>query len=124
MGLLASIAAGLLSVAVLNLNHIRDIQNDKENNKITIPVMVGAKKAKLYHLFLIITSLIIISIIGQRIYTASFQFLFILPLLLLLINVIKTYKVRKELEYYPLLKQLSLSIFIVFLSLILGYFVA
>ncbi|MBL7836395.1 MAG: 1,4-dihydroxy-2-naphthoate octaprenyltransferase, partial [Bacteroidetes bacterium] len=34
-------AIGLLSVGVLNVNNIRDIESDKSKNKITIPVILG-----------------------------------------------------------------------------------
>lgn len=48
-----AITVGLLSTAVLNLNNIRDLKNDKENGKITIAVKLGVKRAKLYQIFLI-----------------------------------------------------------------------
>lgn len=51
---LPAIAIGLLSSAVLNLNNMRDLITDKNVNKITIPVLLGAKKAKKYHAFLLI----------------------------------------------------------------------
>ena len=35
---LPAISIGMLSVAVLNLNNMRDIENDKNNNKITLAV--------------------------------------------------------------------------------------
>jgi 1,4-dihydroxy-2-naphthoate polyprenyltransferase len=50
-------AIGLLSVGVLNVNNIRDINNDKERGKITLPVKLGRKKALHYHLFLLFTAI-------------------------------------------------------------------
>jgi 1,4-dihydroxy-2-naphthoate octaprenyltransferase len=44
---------GLLSVGVLNINNIRDIEGDRENNKITLAVQLGRKKAEWYQLVLI-----------------------------------------------------------------------
>ena len=48
----------MLSVAVLNLNNMRDIENDKNNNKITLAVKKGYDWAKQYHFVLVITPLI------------------------------------------------------------------
>ena len=44
---------GLLSVGVLNVNNIRDRQNDKECGKNTLVVKIGEKRAKVYHFGLI-----------------------------------------------------------------------
>lgn len=48
MVLLPATCMGCLSVAVLNINNIRDIENDKASNKITVAVRLGRKKAKYY----------------------------------------------------------------------------
>lgn len=45
---------GLLCTAVLNVNNIRDIENDRICGKYTIPVKIGEKKARIYHTCLII----------------------------------------------------------------------
>ncbi len=47
--LLPSITIGLLSVAVLNLNNMRDIESDKKSNKNTIPVKLGLAQSKKLH---------------------------------------------------------------------------
>ena len=47
--ILPAISIGLLSVGVLNLNNMRDIKTDKESNKITMAVLLGARYAKAYH---------------------------------------------------------------------------
>ncbi len=57
--LLPASAIGLLSTAVLNLNNIRDIENDTISNKITIPVRIGIKKAKIYHFLLVILAFLL-----------------------------------------------------------------
>lgn len=44
---------GLLSVGVLNVNNIRDRQNDRVSGKNTLVVKMGEKRAKIYHLALI-----------------------------------------------------------------------
>lgn len=52
--ILPAITIGLLSTAVLNLNNMRDRISDSKVNKITIPVLLGEKKAKKYHAFLLV----------------------------------------------------------------------
>ncbi|WP_297943528.1 1,4-dihydroxy-2-naphthoate octaprenyltransferase [uncultured Campylobacter sp.] len=51
--LLPACACGMLSTAVLNLNNMRDIQNDALKGKRTIPVRIGLRAAKRYHVALI-----------------------------------------------------------------------
>ena len=50
---LPATAIGFLSIAVLNLNNMRDIHNDKAAGKNTLVVKLGFQKAKNYHFFLI-----------------------------------------------------------------------
>ncbi|MFT6718571.1 MAG: 1,4-dihydroxy-2-naphthoate octaprenyltransferase [Sphingobacteriales bacterium] len=57
--LLASLGTGLLSVGVLNLNNMRDINNDANSGKKTLVVLMGANLAKVYHHLLIFTSITI-----------------------------------------------------------------
>lgn len=46
-------AIGLLIVGILNVNNIRDRENDKVFGKNTLVVKIGERKAKIYHIFLI-----------------------------------------------------------------------
>ncbi|MFD0862255.1 1,4-dihydroxy-2-naphthoate octaprenyltransferase [Sungkyunkwania multivorans] len=59
--LLAS-AVGLLSVAVLNLNNMRDMEGDKRAGKNTLVVKMGAARAKKYHYALILVAFLCLSI--------------------------------------------------------------
>ncbi|MCK9206968.1 MAG: 1,4-dihydroxy-2-naphthoate polyprenyltransferase [Salinivirgaceae bacterium] len=60
--LLPAISIGTLSVGVLNINNMRDIVNDKSSGKKTIPVRLGSKNSKCYHLFLMLVSFISLEI--------------------------------------------------------------
>lgn len=51
---LPAITIGFLSVAVLNLNNMRDRTADAQANKITLPVLLGEKAAKKYHAVLLL----------------------------------------------------------------------
>lgn len=49
---LPAAAMGLWSVAVLNMNNMRDVENDIKNNKITLASRLGMKKGKIYQIVL------------------------------------------------------------------------
>ena len=53
------IAIGLPCVGVLNLNNIRDMNNDRAHGKRTLASRVGARGAKIYHTCLLFVCLII-----------------------------------------------------------------
>jgi 1,4-dihydroxy-2-naphthoate octaprenyltransferase len=52
MLLLPASAIGLLSAAVLNINNMRDHVEDEKSGKRTLVVVMGLRRAKLYHLLL------------------------------------------------------------------------
>jgi len=54
--LLPAWAVGSLSVAVLNINNMRDMYSDKAANKTTLVVLWGRKSAFIYHLLLVFTA--------------------------------------------------------------------
>lgn len=51
--LLPSLGCGLLAVAVLNVNNMRDIENDAQCGKRTVAVRLGQVRAKQYHFALL-----------------------------------------------------------------------
>lgn len=60
--LLPATAMGFLSNAVLNINNMRDYENDKASGKNSLVVKVGLKRAFAYHVFLIVGAFICLSI--------------------------------------------------------------
>lgn len=60
--LLPATAIGFLSVAVLNINNMRDYENDKAKGKNTLVVKLGLKKAFVYHVFLIVLAFVSLSV--------------------------------------------------------------
>lgn len=54
--ILPAVTIGFLSTAVLNLNNMRDRENDEKVGKRTLVVKLGAKNAKRYHFFLVSTA--------------------------------------------------------------------
>lgn len=62
MILLPAAAIGLLSSAVLNLNNMRDMESDKKSKKLTIPLIIGFQKSKIYQTVLIVLPFILVSV--------------------------------------------------------------
>jgi 1,4-dihydroxy-2-naphthoate octaprenyltransferase len=121
--ILLSLVVGFLSVGVLNLNNMRDIDNDAFVGKRTLVVIMGAAIAKKYHLLLLIVS---VSILVYVFYSVSIRFFWIpyLAIIPLIVHFISVLKNSEPKFFDPELKKLSLSIFflslLVFLSFYLG----
>lgn len=107
--LLPAISIGLLSVAVLNLNNMRDIENDKVAGKNTLVVKMGLDNAKKYHHFLIIFPFVLLFIfsIGIKTRIALNYFVFIF----LLLHLSRVRKATKYEDFDPELKKVALSTF-------------
>ena len=121
--ILLSLVVGFLSVGVLNLNNMRDIDNDAFVGKRTLVVIMGAAIAKKYHLLLLIVSVSILVYVFSSVSIRFFwiPYLAIIPLMVHFISVLK----NSEPKFFDHeLKKLSLSIFLlsllVFLSFYLG----
>lgn len=83
--LLPATACGLLSVAVLNINNMRDLENDIQAGKNTLAVRLGASGSRIYHSCVIaiaIICLIVFTLIYMHRWTA-WLFLLAVPMLLL-----------------------------------------
>jgi len=115
--LLPSCTIGLLSMAVLNLNNMRDHENDALSNKITVVVQMGFNRAKTYHFLLLILSFITLClfILVQKKFGL---FLATLPYLGLFPHWLKVKNCNDPLELDPELKKVALSTF--FMSVLVG----
>ncbi|MCT8214394.1 1,4-dihydroxy-2-naphthoate polyprenyltransferase [Proteus mirabilis] len=83
--LLPATACGLLSVAVLNINNMRDLENDIQAGKNTLAVRLEASGSRIYHTCVIaiaIICLIVFTLIYMHRWTA-WLFLLAVPMLLL-----------------------------------------
>ncbi len=59
---LPAIGCGLLAVSVLNVNNMRDIENDSACGKRTVAVRLGQQGAKRYHLLLLVCAFLAFAI--------------------------------------------------------------
>ena len=115
---LPAISIGLLSTAVLNLNNMRDYQNDKKSKKNTIVVKIGLKAAKRYHYSLLLLSFISAVSYVVLTFTKTVQFIFLLAYIPLVIHVLFVYNNKEELRLDAELKKVALSTFL--FSVLLG----
>lgn len=108
--LLPAAGMGLLCAGVLNVNNVRDIEADEQANKRTVAVRLGLFYAKLYHWFLLVTGFVLFAIYLAYRAQSPYQYLFLLPGILFLVNAIGITKSHKPVEINPYLKQLVISI--------------
>ena len=122
--ILPAISTGLFSVAVLNLNNIRDIASDKKAGKFSIPVRIGRPKAVVYHWSLLLAGVLcaVFYVLKSRIIWTELLFLSVIPLFLINANAVYTKKDPKDLD--PFLKQMAISTLLFVLAFGIGQLLA
>ncbi len=106
---LLAVTIGLFSTGVLNLNNMRDIVNDRNSGKITIPVRIGAQKARFYHLSMILGGWIFALVFTLKYFQSIWQLLFLVTLPFFVLDLWKIFRIQNEKELDPFLKRLALS---------------
>jgi 1,4-dihydroxy-2-naphthoate octaprenyltransferase len=109
--ILPATSIGFLSVAVLNLNNMRDEESDRKSIKNTIVVKIGASNAKNYHYFLIVSALILILLFAYLKDFTLDQYLFVIAYFPLLKHLKTVYNNKNPKELDPELKKVALSTF-------------
>jgi 1,4-dihydroxy-2-naphthoate octaprenyltransferase len=123
--ILASISIGTWSVGVLNLNNMRDQENDKQSNKNTLAVRFGFDGAKKYHVGLIIIGIISWTILLFSLYVKvenTICFIGFLPYLFFFKHLLKIKKIKLPKDFDPELKVLALTTFLAALLLFISSF--
>ncbi|MBW6536493.1 MAG: 1,4-dihydroxy-2-naphthoate octaprenyltransferase [Mariniphaga sp.] len=121
---LPAITIGLFSTGVLNLNNMRDIVNDRNSGKITIPVRIGAQKARFYHLSLILGGWIFALVFTLKYFQSIWQLLFLVTLPFFVLDLRKIFRIQNEKELDPFLKRLALSTLAFTLLFCLGFIIS
>lgn len=119
--ILPAIALGLLSVGVLNLNNMRDLEADAKVGKITLAVKLGIKRAKKYHFFLVVGAMLITVIFSFLYYVSVYNFLYLIAFIPLSLHVKKIKLAKKPNDFDSQLKVLALSTFLFAVLLGVGY---
>lgn len=113
INILPACTVGFLSVAVLNLNNMRDRVNDARSGKNTLVVKIGANWAKLYHAFLILGGIITLIVFTVKLKNLHNEYIFLtlIPCILLFIHLRKVMDTKDPKEFDPELKKVALSTF-------------
>lgn len=118
--LLPASSIGLLSVGVLNLNNMRDRENDRINGKHTLVVRMGISWAKVYHVGLLFTAFLLGIAYTIIHFESFFQLMFLLPLPLLASDIQKVVTNTVPLELNRELKKLAVATLLFSLSFGIG----
>lgn len=118
--LLPASSVGLFSAGVLNLNNLRDHENDAANGKNTLVVRMGVPWAKTYHVILLLTALILAVLYTILHFNSYYQLIFLLPLPLLISDINKVITNTVPLELNAELKKLAMATLLFSLSFGLG----
>jgi len=120
--LLPAASIGLLSAGVLNLNNMRDIENDAASGKKTLVVRIGSTNAKLYHTLLIVFSLILSVIYVVETWQSVYQLMFLLSVFPLGFHLYEVFKNHVPQKLNNQLKVLALTTFFFSVMYSLGIF--
>lgn len=105
---LPALSMGLLSIAVLNVNNIRDIESDRLAGKYSIPVRLGRRKAVVYHWILLGVAVMCALLYSALTFDSGLQLLFLLAVPLFVANGRAVSREPSEL-LDPYLRQMALS---------------
>lgn len=111
--LMPASSIGFLSMAVLNMNNMRDIENDAQMGKHTMVVKMGFNKARMYHF-----SLIMLAIVGFNTFAMTrdfqwYEYAYCIGYLPLIKNLKKVNTVTQPSALDSELKRISLSTFFI-----------
>lgn len=120
--LLPAASMGCWSVAVLNLNNMRDVKNDVKNNKITVASKLGFQNSKYYQMALMTAPFVLSALYVTMIPSKSGKLSGLVFLILIFFaNAIRRqiFAVKDPKDYDPFLKQVAMLA--LFFAVLLGY---
>ena len=110
--ILPSLSIGLLSVAVINLNNMRDLVSDKLSNKITVAGKLGFANSKKYHFLILISSIVFSLLFILFFYYKPLSLIVIISYIPIVLHLKKVYTITKPVEYNDELKKVAISTFL------------
>ena len=106
--ILPAIGSGLLASAVLNINNLRDIEQDAKASKNTLAVRLGAYKGRVYHCILLSVAALCYLAFALATAISWTNYLFVLAMPLLAKHAIFVYCSQQPSELRPMLAQMSM----------------
>lgn len=113
---LPAIGMGLFTAAVLNVNNMRDMENDKKSGKMTLAIRFGKLGSRVYHTLLLGIGIICFLLYGIIYNDAWYQYSYILFLIPFIIIQQKINKTTEDYKLDPYLKYTSMSTFFLALA--------
>ena len=106
--ILPAIGSGLLASAVLNINNLRDIEQDAKAGKNTLAVRLGAYKGRVYHCILLSVAALCYLAFSEATAISWTNYLFVLAMPLLAKHAIFVYRSQQPSGLRPMLAQMSM----------------
>ena len=106
--LLPAVASGLLATAVLNINNLRDIEQDRKAGKNTLAVRLGSHNGRIYHCILLAVAALFYLLFALFNLHHLLGFIFLLTYPLLLKHALFVYSHKEPTALRPMLAQMSL----------------
>ncbi len=107
-----ALSIGFLSMAVLNLNNMRDLDSDKKSKKNTLPVKWGLDKAKKYHIILIVLPLFFSQAYIFHYLKSAWQWLYVIPYIFLIVHLMRIINIQNPKDFDPELKKVAILTFL------------
>jgi len=121
---LPAISIGLLSVAVLNLNNMRDYENDQRSGKHTLVVKMGISLAKYYHYYLVVLAMVSLLSFSVLRLQMRWELLYLIAFLPLVVHLLSV-KRNNELQLLDKeLKVVALSTFLLSILFFIGIYIS
>lgn len=104
---LPALGCGLLSVAVLNINNLRDIEQDRKAGKNTLIVRIGSANGRKYHVALLVVAMLSYLVFALTELHHWYNYLFLLATPLLAKHALFVYRHQNPAELRPILGQMA-----------------
>lgn len=118
--LLPATSVGLLSVGVLNLNNIRDMESDFLAGKRTVPHLLGIQWAKIYQSALVVLAVVALSVFNLLHHSSLPTYIYLVLVYGFGRHILKVWRYDPD-RYDPLLKELSLLTIFLVITFALGH---
>lgn len=109
---LPSFGIGFFTAAVLNINNMRDMDNDLNSGKITLAIKLGKKKSRVYHAVLTWAGIACFGIYAFIYLENWYQYLYMIFFIPFLIILTKVNNTKQDQLLDPYLKKTSIATFV------------
>ncbi|MFT4071541.1 MAG: 1,4-dihydroxy-2-naphthoate octaprenyltransferase [Dysgonamonadaceae bacterium] len=109
---LPAVGMGCFTVLVLNINNMRDTDNDIKSGKITIAGKLGYSKAKIYHACITAIGIACFIIYSALYFDTWKQLLFLIASVLFIKILIDIFRIQEKRLLDPFLKKTSIAAFV------------